>query len=167
LDSTASTVSFTLDDVGELYRLLAARLERIVRFDVRAPDVVIEDACQFAWYRLILDRHGVRRDAALSWLATTAVREAWRLIRRRDRERSLEDLGDAFAEPAAPAPEVLVGRRQRLEAIGTLPVRQQRMLWLQGFGLSYGEIARHEGCTPRTVERQLLRAKGVARGFGD
>ena len=33
----------------ELYGQLSKRLERIVRRDVRAPDPVIEDACQFAW----------------------------------------------------------------------------------------------------------------------
>ena len=40
-----------------------------------------------------------------------------------------------------------------------LPERQQRLVWLQGLGLSYTEMAAHEGATPRTVERQLMRAK--------
>ena len=34
------------------------------------------------------------------------------------------------------------------------------MLWLRALGLSYGEIASLTGDTTRTVERQLLRAKG-------
>ena len=62
-------------DVGELYRALAKQLEQIVRVDVRAPDPVIEDACQFAWSRLVHHSDRVRRDAALTWLAKQPV--AW------------------------------------------------------------------------------------------
>jgi hypothetical protein len=53
-------------DVGDLYRALAPRLEQIVRLDVRAPDPVIEDACQFAWSRLVYHSHRVRRETALT-----------------------------------------------------------------------------------------------------
>src|SRR5947209_16290962 len=78
------------DDLDQLYRALSKRLERIVRAVVRAPDPVIEDACQFAWSRLVYHRERVRREAALAWLATTAVHEAYKLIRRGDRECSLD-----------------------------------------------------------------------------
>jgi RNA polymerase sigma factor (sigma-70 family) len=142
-------------------------LEHIVRLDVGAPDAVIEDACQFAWSRLVHHCARVRREAALSWLAKTAVHEAFKLIRRDGRELSLdsalEALGDAALPAAAPAPDQLLEQMEQLHSIGILPVRQQRLLWLQGLGLSYAEIARHEGCTLRTVERQLLRAKHAMR----
>ncbi len=143
-------------DVGELYGQLARRLESIVRLDVRAPDAVIEDACQFAWSRLLHHRHRVHREAAMSWLARTAVHEAFKLLRRGRRDAPLE----AAIEQAAPAsPHELVERRERLAGIGDLPERQQRVLWLHALGLSYAEIALQEGCTERTVERQLLRAR--------
>ena len=74
-------------DVGELYAELARRLEQIVRREVRAPAPLIEDACQFAWWRLVVHAHRIERKAALSWLATTAVHEALKLIRRDERER--------------------------------------------------------------------------------
>ena len=80
-----------LGDIGELYSSLAGRLERIVRACVSCPDPVIEDACQFAWSRLLHHRDRVRRDTALGWLARTAVREAFRVTRRRARELPLED----------------------------------------------------------------------------
>src|SRR5204863_198167 len=70
----------TQQGVDVLYRQLAPRLERIVRLDVRAPDVVIEDACQVAWSRLVHHCRRVRRETALPWLATTAVREAVRQV---------------------------------------------------------------------------------------
>ena len=121
---------------------LARRLEHIVRLDVRAPDVVIEDACQFAWSRLLHHRHRVHRETAITWLARTAVHEAFKLLRRDGREAPLE----AALDQASPAsPHDLVERRERLAEIGDLPERQQRVLWLHALGLSYAEIARARG----------------------
>src|SRR5690242_18176924 len=85
-----SVVPDAVGDVGELYGLLARRLEQIVRLDVRAPDVVIEDACQVAWSRLLHHRHRVHRETVMSWLIRTAVHEAFKLLRRARRELSLE-----------------------------------------------------------------------------
>jgi RNA polymerase sigma factor (sigma-70 family) len=157
---------FDSAEVGELYPVLAARLHRIVRSDVRATDADIDDACQFAWLRLISHCDAVRREAALSWLATTAVREAVRLVRRDGRELSLEATFEG-AEDVAPAPipgpDDLVEHLERLRSIRALPIRQQRLMWLQGLGLSYHEMAAHEACTIRTVERQLYRAKAALR----
>jgi RNA polymerase sigma factor (sigma-70 family) len=164
------------DDVGELYGALARRLEQIVRLDVRAPDVVIEDACQVAWTRLLRHRHRVRSETVMAWLAKTASHEALRSLRRGRRELSLEAEVEWAGEPAfldradepalglaAVGPHDLVEQRERLAGVGCLPERQQRMLWLHAFGLSYAEIAVHEDCTLRTVERQLLRAKRGVR----
>jgi RNA polymerase sigma factor (sigma-70 family) len=156
-------------DVGELYCALAKRLEHIVRVDVSAPDPVIEDACQFAWSRLVRHSHRVRRDAALTWLAKTAIHEAVKLIRRDRREVSLDAFTECAHEPELshwpPKPSLMdptaeaLEHRERLAEVRELPGRQQRLLWLQALGLSYVEIARHEGYTRRMVERQLLRAR--------
>lgn len=158
-----------INDVGELYGNLSGRLEQIVRLDVRAQDVVIEDACQFAWSRLVHHRERVRRDATLSWLARTAVHEAVKQSRRDNRELSLDAAldsgGDAVVRLHAPAPEELVAVRERLAQVERLPERQQRLLWMQGVGLSYREMSARTGCTHRTVERQLIRARQKVRGF--
>jgi RNA polymerase sigma factor (sigma-70 family) len=154
-------------DVGQLYCSLSPQLERIVRLDVNAPDALIEDACQFAWSRLVHHRQRVRRECALSWLARTAVHEALKLIRRQSRELSLDEAAEQVSESAAtsvaPSPDEVLEQIERLGTLRALPERQQRLLWLRGLGLSYAEMARHEGCTERTVERQLLRAKGRIR----
>ncbi|MGI8902863.1 MAG: RNA polymerase sigma factor [Solirubrobacteraceae bacterium] len=154
-------------DLDELYRALSRRLEQIVRFDVRAPEPVIEDACQFAWSRLVSNSDRVSADSALSWLARTAVHEAFKLIRRDDRELSLEATiehrGESVLSAWSPSPDEALERRQRLGCIRALPERQQRLLWLHGLGLSYVEMAQYTGCTTRTVERQLLRAKHALR----
>jgi RNA polymerase sigma factor (sigma-70 family) len=162
---SALSASAQAGDVGDLYRRLAPALERIVRLDVRAPDAVIEDACSFAWIRLLHHRDRVRRDAALAWLTRTAVHEAFKLIRRAGRETSI-DAAEWLCGGSA-QPEEVLERRERLERIAALPARQQRLLWLHAFGLSYAEMAAHEGCTLRTVERQLVRAKHRIVAEGD
>ena len=149
--------------VGALYDGLARRLEQIVRADVRAPDSVVEDACQFAWGSLVAQAARVHTDAALAWLTKTAVREAWRLMHARERDLPLETDEAGAAELAtlvAPAePDTLVADREQLRLMRLLPERQQRVLWLQGIGLSYAEISVYTGDSSRTVERQLLRAR--------
>ena len=158
-----------IDDVGDMYGDLSGRLEHIVRIDVRAQDVVIEDACQFAWSRLVHHRGRVQRDSTLSWLARTAVHEAVKQARRDNRELSLDAVlesdGDAALRLSAPAPDEVIGARERLARVKLLPERQRRLLWMQGLGLSYREMSARTGCTQRTVERQLIRARRKVRGL--
>lgn len=152
--------------MDRLYGELSERLVAVVRTRVRAPDAVIDDACQFAWSRLLLNVGQVRSESVLAWLVQTAAREALRLLRLSRRELSLDAPGvetpDLMAA-LAPGPEEVFEQHERLASLGRLPERQQRMLWLHGFGLSYADIAESTGCTLRTVERQLLRAKDALR----
>jgi len=147
-------------DIGELYGTLASRLEQIVRLDVHASDAVIEDACQVAWCRLLRHCDRVHRETVMAWLARTAVHEAFRSLRRDRREEALEsaELASSQAQP-----EELLLQRERLNEVAALPARQQRLVWLHAFGLTYVEIAARERCTRRTVERQLHRARAALR----
>jgi RNA polymerase sigma factor (sigma-70 family) len=156
------------EDLTELYRSLSKPLEELVRIDVRrAPDPVVEDACQFAWDRLIRHRARVRRESALPWLVRTAVHEAFKLLGRERRFLSLDESfelrGEAAVVGESQAPDALLERCERLKAVGELPERQQRLVWLHALGLNYVEIAMYSGCTTRTVERQLLRARRTLR----
>jgi RNA polymerase sigma factor (sigma-70 family) len=153
---------------GELYRGLSRRLEQIVRADVGAPEPVVEDACQFAWGRLLAQATRIRAEVALSWLSTTAVREARRLMHARERDVSLEISEPGVAESPGPGALVppmraetdsLIEDREQLRLMRLLPERQQRILWLHALGLSYEEIAAYTGDSMRTVERQLLRGR--------
>jgi RNA polymerase sigma factor (sigma-70 family) len=149
-------------DVAALYAAQAGRVRHSVRASVRAPDPVIEDACQFAWSRLVLHRGRVRPETVSAWLVTTAVHEAFKLLRREAREVSLDALLEQAGEAGWAGPtslEEVVAQRARLDSIGSLPERQQRLVWLQGLGFSYAEMAGETGDTPRTVERQLHRAR--------
>jgi RNA polymerase sigma factor (sigma-70 family) len=161
-----------LDEVARFYVEESVRVRRIVRMSVTAPPAVIEDACQVAWSRLLIHRARLRRESARAWLVRVAIREAVKSIQRERRERSLEALleqgggsaaGDS-ADPGMTLPtpalvEDLVEQKTRLESIRALPERQRRLVWLQGLGLSYREMAGETGMTRHTVERQLMRAR--------
>jgi RNA polymerase sigma factor (sigma-70 family) len=153
----------TLEEVAELFADQASRVRRLVRAGVRAPEPTVEDACQLAWVRLFQRRACVRRDTATAWLVRTAIREAVKQMHREGRDLSLDALAEEAGDQAAPSAPALLDelleQRARLESIRILPERQQRLVWLQGLGLTYTEMAGQTGATRRTVERQLLRAK--------
>jgi DNA-directed RNA polymerase specialized sigma24 family protein len=98
------------------------------------------------------------RDTAFAWLRTVAVREAWRLskLERRDvRLDALRGVYDFGRDAVVPSIEA----RDALRRLAALPYRQRRFLTLQIAGHSRTEIAAHMGATPRTVDRQLARAR--------
>jgi RNA polymerase sigma factor (sigma-70 family) len=155
-------------DVAQLYPRLSRRLQQIVGFEIDAPDPVIEDACQLAWSRLLRHADRVEPASVLSWLVCTAKREAVKLLRREQRDASLEAVLESRGEaalPRTPSLEDVIGQRQRIAAVVALPERQRRALWLHASGHSYGEIVELTGDTRRTVERQLLRARRNARAL--
>jgi RNA polymerase sigma factor (sigma-70 family) len=166
-----------LDDVARLYRDEAARVRRLVHANVVAPPALIEDACQIAWCRLLVHRARLRPDSARAWLVRVAIHEVLRSLHREQRMSSLEELrrptartdDDPADRASAPAPDLLedlVEHRVRLASLRALPDRQRRLLWLQGLGLSYREMAGQTGMTRRTVERQLLRARSSLAKVG-
>ena len=158
-----------LEDVARLYRDEAARVRRLVRRHVNAPVPVIEDACQIAWCRLLIHRSRLRRQTAAAWLVRVAINEALRSMQRQRREQSLDALVEREAPGETPRAmqraatpslvEELAEQRARLASVEGLPDRQRKLMWLQGLGLSYREMAGETGMSRRTVERQLMRAR--------
>ncbi|MFL5864112.1 MAG: RNA polymerase sigma factor [Solirubrobacteraceae bacterium] len=154
-------------EVGALYAGTAGLVRCHVRSGVAASEAVIDDACQFAWSRLLHHRDRVSGDRVVAWLVTTALHEAYKLTRRAQREVSLEGLaaetGDLHLGRGAPSPPEIVEPRLRLEVLDALPERQRRLIWLQGLGFDYGEMATRTGASVRTVERQLTKARRTLR----
>jgi RNA polymerase sigma factor (sigma-70 family) len=152
-----------IGDVAALYARSASLVRGQVCSEVSAPEAVIDDACQFAWVRLLHHRHRVGRDRAVSWLITTALHEVFKLVRRDSHELSLEEVmeesGDLRINGTAPGPEEAVGARLRLELLRELPERQERLIWLHGLGFDYPEIAAQTDLSRRTVERQLMKGR--------
>jgi RNA polymerase sigma factor (sigma-70 family) len=152
-----------LGEVAKLYARSASLVRGQVCSEVSAPEAVIDDACQFAWIRLLHHRHRIASDRAVSWLITTALHEVFKLVRRDRRDLSLEQLleetDDLRINRTAPAPEEAVAAHLRLELLHELSERQERLVWLQGLGFDYPEMAIEAGMTRRTVERQLMKAR--------
>jgi RNA polymerase sigma factor (sigma-70 family) len=173
MSATACTIDeCTLGHIGEvaeLYARTAGLVRGQVCSEVSAPEAVIDDACQFAWIRLLHHRHRVGRDRVVSWLITTALHEVFKLVRRDSHDLSLEQLmeetGDLRLNRTAPAPEHAAGARLRLELLRELPERQERLVWLRGLGFSYPEMAAEADMTVRTVERQLMKARRNLRAL--
>jgi RNA polymerase sigma factor (sigma-70 family) len=152
----------------ELYQDLAPQLERIVNANVRASSTILEEACQAAWAWLVAERGSLTPGTELGWLATTATREALRLVRAQRRELSLEQEreteGELLELTFEPGPELVMEARERLAEVRRLPPRQQRLVMLQGFGYRYSEISAVTGDSRRTIDRQLARARRKLAG---
>ena len=155
-------------DEATLFAHHNAALRAAVRCAVHGSDALVEDACQSAW--AILLRAQPRRGATLfAWLVTVATREAWRLSTADQRgcplarpdDTQLEGLERAH-DDLDPAHRALARLHAgaRLQAVAAaLSERQRRLIALQAMGYSHGELADLTGDTPRTVDRQLARAK--------
>jgi RNA polymerase sigma factor (sigma-70 family) len=154
--------------LAALYADLAPQLERIVNANVRAPNTVLEEACQTAWTWLLTERGSLTPGTELGWLATTATREALRLVRTQHRDISLEqeqeEEGELLEVIFEPGPEQVMEVRERLAEVRQLPPRQHRLVMLQGFGYRYSEISEVTGESCRTIDRQLLRARRKLAG---
>ena len=153
--------------IADLYPQLAAQLQRILATNLNAPDWLYEEACQTAWESLLRHSDQVRPGSELSWLSTTATRCALRALRReRTTSRPASDIdhiaaGHAKLAAATPCPDTehACELHERLAEIRHLPLRERRIVLLRGLGYEHGEIASVTGDTPRTVARQLHRAR--------
>jgi RNA polymerase sigma factor (sigma-70 family) len=157
--------------VHELYNELQPQLVRILASNLQAPGWIVDDACQTAWSSLLEHRTRLAPGGELGWLSTTATRAALRLLRG-------ESKTGTYGEPSSPAcldvlrvrqpdPERSLELRERLAEVRRLPLRQQRVVMLHGFGYEYDEIAAVTGETRRVVARQLMRARRQLRLAGD
>lgn len=154
----------------ELYSELQPQLVRILTSNLQAPAWIVDDACQTAWSSLLEHRGGLAPGGELGWLSTTASRAALRLLRGEGKAGSFEeppspDYLDAL-RVRQPDPERSLELRERLAEVKQLPLRQQRVVMLHGFGYEYDEIAAVTGETRRMVARQLVRARQRLRPVG-
>lgn len=145
---------------ARLYRRLAPQLRRILQANLRAPAWVVDDACQVAWMALLSAPAPVAEPQVLSWLATTARREALVMLRREAIEVPVADAAPAAADGGGIDPARVSEFWECLGQIRRLPPRQQRMVWMRGLGFRYDEIASATGDSLRTVQRQMTVARG-------
>lgn len=164
--STTGRAASRQQSVSSLYAQHAAKVERLV---ARQAGGDVEDACQTAWERLLSHEEvDVQSRGVIQWLVITAAREAWK--RSRKRELPFETLrGNDEAEsfdPAGSAPDplaVVLERDDSRRRLARLTDREREFLALQALGFTYTEIAQATGASPRTAERQILRARRKLR----
>ena len=153
------------EKVGALFVEASETIESIVARRVRAPRATIEDACGFAWARLVARPDVVDgpRERAIGWVARVAEREAWRLSAREHDVATPDALALLEHRPGNEDPVEQVAQREVLRALAELPPRQRRALELQAQGYSYREISAQTGDTRRTAERQIMRGRRLLR----
>jgi RNA polymerase sigma factor (sigma-70 family) len=152
-------------DETELYERYALRLASIVARQVGTSSANVEDACSHAWLQML--RYQPARETLLSWLVRAGTREAVKLDRR---ARRCEDLFDDEAESGRLSYDYqpIEARLDLLAACDAiagagLREREAEILGAHVAGYSYVSIAEAKAITPRTVERQLLRARRKLR----
>jgi RNA polymerase sigma factor (sigma-70 family) len=107
------------------------RLRRVVsHFRLQSAD--IDDVVQVTWMAAWLHLPRLREATAFDgWVSRIAEREALRVVHKRDREVTVEELpGEATAIEAAPDEQVVVGMRAAAlrGAVGRLPQHQRRIV---------------------------------------
>jgi RNA polymerase sigma factor (sigma-70 family) len=155
-------------DDAHLFAIYAQRLRAEVRRIVSTSPENVEDACSFAFLQLL--RSEPDRDSAYEWLVKVAVCEAIELESRSRRTLPLEHDDsdpDLVCEPAECTDMLalrldIIAAREAIAAARLSP-RQARIVALQALGLDYEEIASSIGCTTRTVESQIVRARRKLR----
>lgn len=135
----------------ELHTQLVPAIARLV------PDVVsaAEEACAFAWAELV--RLQPRRDNIAAWLHVVARHEAIRLAKHARRE------GATTRSISSDGLHRTIEARAALGLVRALPPRKRAALGMQVAGYSHAEIGRALRMTPRTVDRQIQRARTIVR----
>jgi RNA polymerase sigma factor (sigma-70 family) len=157
-----STTTKRRELVGDEADLFLAHHEALVRYVARVvPDHALEaeEACAFAWSELV--RLQPRRDRVVAWLAFVARREAIRLVRRARREPCSAEPGGRPVWSSEHDLTHILDTRAALQLVATLPARKRAVLGLRLGGYSHAEIAGALQMTPRTVHRQLTRARAA------
>jgi RNA polymerase sigma-70 factor (ECF subfamily) len=152
-------------DLAELYRRYAPRLRRLCRR--RLGDAArAEDASHEALLRAHHAADRFRQGAAVwPWLATIAANVCTDMERRDGRVAYVAQLPD---QAGITDPSVEAGSRSRrqlvVDALRSLPLPYRRSVFLHHYaGLSYDEIAEHEGTSVGAVRSRLMRARRMLR----
>lgn len=166
-----STPTTRLQAIAAIYTGHDQQLRSLVARRSNANDATIDDACSYAWMKLVNSEQvslGPARWSALAWLTTTAIHRAWKLTEHDARTHpvaSLDELGQLAAAHghSAPSAEHVAAQHLRLDLVAQIPERPRRFLLRLAVGYSYTEIAAAEGVSARTTDRQIARAKRILR----
>lgn len=151
-------------DEGALYERYHDELWRAVRRAVYGDDELVEDACSFAWARLLTHQPD-RGPTLFGWLRVVAIREAWTLYRRARRkapvlgayEHKLNPIEKTVLDPVDL--DLQLDSRLAADVLRELPEREGRYLALLAAGYSYREIQELDDVSYTAVNRYVARAR--------
>jgi DNA-directed RNA polymerase specialized sigma24 family protein len=142
-------------DEHDLYADQHVRLRAVVARAANTCDANIDDACSFAWLRLVTRQP--RRATVFGWLAKVAIREAWRL----DRAHSgagADVESPEIADEADPVSD-RIALEETLEGLAAIHPRKRSMLVMHAIGLTHAEIAAQHGISPARARELVYRAR--------
>lgn len=156
------------ETIGAAYGEHALRLHKAVARRTR-PDLrhLVDDACSFAWMRLI-DRADIEIDHDhhfVGWLYVVASRQLLRTIAKQQSTYAL-DAWDVAGErssgetplerlPSLDDAPTLIEQREQLRLLAELPATRRKTLIYRAAGHSYDEIGELLELSPRQVARHL------------
>jgi RNA polymerase sigma factor (sigma-70 family) len=142
-------------DEGELFQRYDERLRGSVRHAVNTTPENIQDACAFAWGRLLV--YQPERQSALPWLVTVAKREAIRLDRQQRGFGLVEFDPDGAVDhhDLIDATELLMDVRRKLQPLND---RERQATLLKALGWTYIEGAKRLGISKTRFNQLLARA---------
>jgi hypothetical protein len=156
-------------ETSAVYRRYERRLRAWLARRVTAPPMLVEDACASAWLVLVAKRP-VWGERIFGWLCTTALHEAYRLLRleRREPPSELEVAQPAFVPARRDHPEDAIEAKRALRALASLRERQRRYMAWQVGGYRYREIQELAGAATYTnVNKHLTRAHARPRELAE
>ena len=152
-------------DEEQLFERYQARLRRRVAFEINTSPEIVDDACAYAWMRLIACQP--RRETVYGWLVTVARNEALQLDQaarvRSSRQRSL-DIAEHTADVADPTHdgfELAMDLQDLRARLLELSPRERETVLLHAAGWRYAQLAERLGISQSRVSHLFTR--GVQR----
>ncbi len=160
-------------DEEALFERYELRLRRATAFSVRTSPGIVDDACAFAWTRLLT--HQPRRATVFPYLRTVARNEALRLDAlarshvplghglERDDQAGIHAIGVPEPPGRRRTAETSQGLLELRERLQSLPPREREAVFLRAAGWRYAEMAERLGMSYTRVNRLLTRADARMR----
>jgi RNA polymerase sigma factor (sigma-70 family) len=151
-------------DEHELFERYSERLRRATKFAINTSPEIVDDACAFAWMKLISNQPQ-RGPTLFAWLRMVARNEAIRLDRlARGHETAVLslDANDGMHDrlPATQGrAHVALGFLELRERLAELSPRQREIVFLSASGWRYDELAERLGISDARVGQVLSRAR--------
>lgn len=148
-------------DEHELFVKYSERLRRMTRFAINTTPEIVDDACAFAWMKLVSNQP--ERETVFAWLRAVARNRALELDRmeRSGLEISLDagNRADHLARATRGRIEVAQGMLELRDRLEALSPRQREIVVLNAAGWRYSDLGERFGVSSRRIDQILATAR--------